>query len=86
MTLSAAYAATCDRCGADLGNGSLTECVAIMMQVLIGADYDSRVLHLGLDHRCGCASQVLTKSALAFYTAKVDAPGAPPVLYASAGP
>ena len=81
MTLSAAYVASCDRCGADLGNGSLTECVAVLTQALVAGVYDSRVLHLGLEHRCGCASKVLTGPSLAFYAAKVDDLGKPLVLY-----
>lgn len=73
MTMRLAGTCVCDRCGADLGNGSITE--AVVINALADRDGQPLVhnLHLGLAHRCGCAGRVLTKAALAHRT-ELDGP------------
>jgi hypothetical protein len=78
----------CDRCGADVGNGGVN--FAAVISVL--SDTGGRVLNLhlctftgrleGVDGRKSpeaqrCVSRVLTKAALAHYTANVGEPGEP---------
>lgn len=79
MTMQANGSASCDRCGADVGNGSVAEAVVLST---LGDDGLVRNLHLGLAHRCGCARRVLTRKALAHYVEAVDEPGKPLPLFA----
>lgn len=54
----------CDRCGADLGNGSAYDAVSVAG---LDADAEHVTLHFGLpDRRCGCASRVFTARATAW--------------------
>ena len=78
MTQRADGSASCDRCGADVGNGGVAEAVVVST---LGSDGLVRNLHLGLAHRCGCARRVLTRAALRHYTDHVDEPGEQLPLY-----
>lgn len=85
MTAHADGSATCDRCGADIGNAGLDKCAVISLIV----DPGDRVLNLhlcSLRHRLPearegtpdpehCSSRVLTVRALAHYVENVDEPG-----------
>jgi hypothetical protein len=69
MSLNANGTTSCDKCGADVGNGSLLE-AAIVSDLERDADNEPipgriRVLHLCRAQFNGCANRVLTKRALA---------------------
>lgn len=76
----------CDRCGADLGNGSVAEAVTLSALAVLEERQEVRNLHLGLAHRCGCAGRVLTRAALAHYVEAVDEPGKVLPLYVAPAP
>lgn len=78
MTTNADASTSCDRCGADLGNGSLTECVVV---TVLNTEQAVENLHLGLAQRCGCAAKVLTKATFTHYTDTVRNKGEVLALY-----
>lgn len=71
MTMHADYTATCDRCGADLGNAGLDKCAVISM---IAADGMVANLHLCTTGE-RCAQRVLTRKALAHHVEHEGEPG-----------
>jgi len=71
MTMHANYTATCDRCGADLGNGGLDRCVVISM---IASTTTVANLHLCTSGG-RCAQRILTTAALAYHDANEGVPG-----------
>jgi len=76
MTTQDDGATFCDRCGVDLGTGSIRQCAIV--SVLDSNTFRVLNLHLcltGIEGGDGCASRILTKKAIAHFVDEVEPKG-----------